>query len=195
MPDLTVVFTSTNTSITINNNQLDCVQTIDVEDAINSYGDKYTNITLTRLASDNDHIINDIRSAPFVFKVFNSATGGGYISQKSEVVAFKMHLAAKKDDSYLEFLEQVIVIKAKSFVYGSDIRSDEMKIEENKDLVNLIDIINENKAKVINRLSTVECVNDTIPIDNKDLVWLNAKDPEQLNEVTPRKLKKSLKKK
>lgn len=204
--DIVVIFTSTNTHIAANNNTLGFVQSVEVED-VNESGEKYTKITLHRLVNDNEDIINDMRSAPFSFKIFNVSTGGGYITPEAEVIGFKMHLAAKKDANPVEFLEQTIVLKTKSFLYVQDTRSEEMKAAEENDLVNLINIIKTNQAKNVTKpdyesfvgtkpnASVVRQNSDwsAVNVEDKDLVWLNAKDPKQIENTKPRKIKKTKK--
>ena len=189
MSDIVIIFTSTNTNITANNNPLGFVQAVDVEDTKDVSGEKYTSIVLHRLVNDNEDVINDMRSGPFLFKILNASTGSGYIATEAEVIGFKMHLAAKKDINPVEFLEQTITIKAKSFLYVPDARSVEMKMTEETDLVNLIKIIKENQAKSVSKA----VLPTEIAVPDEDLVWLNAKDPEQLEGTRPRKIKKNKK--
>lgn len=149
-----VVYTSTNTYISVNDNVLGFVQSIEIEDkTIN--GEKVTDITLHRLVNDHEDVINDMRKGTFVFKLYSSANPqgyahtehmSGYLASEAEVVGFKMYLSAKLSEE-VQLLEQTIIIRTKLLVHTHDINS--VKLTEEEDLKNLIEIIKKNQeAKV-----------------------------------------------
>jgi hypothetical protein len=145
-----VIFTSSNVSLKANDNTLHFVQRVEVEDVLDPVtNEKYTNITLHRLVNDQEDVINDMRSGKFSFKIMNSSTNGGYISDDAEVSSFRMELTADLSPSPTELLSQKIVIKAKSFVYVSDARSESFKAMEKEDLENLIAVLKQNQEKAL----------------------------------------------
>lgn len=138
--DMVVVFTSSNVLISANDNPLGTVQTVDIEDRRDERG-SYTQIVLNRLVSGAENMINDMRAAPFIFKIFNMTNNSGYVAQEAELTGFKMSLKAKKDASPIEFLEQILTIRATNFVYVDDVRSITAKTIEKADVENMIKIL------------------------------------------------------
>lgn len=162
--NMIAVFTNTNVHIRANDNPIRFIQKVDIEDKIDSNDDKYTYITLFRLANEDEEVINDMRNSKFSFKLCNCETNSGYVSQEAEVISFKMSLDVKKDINPVEFLNQIITIKTKSFIYVKDVRSETLKNMEKDDLENLKKIIKEQQQKKYTAvLPAVELKKDTVP--------------------------------
>jgi len=148
------VFTSITTRLYVNDKPLGFVQSIDIEDTLVN-NEKYTDITLCRIANDCDDVINDMRMAPFIFKMTNTfwmpnplqarEEIGGYYAPEAEVISFKMSLKVKPPESENDILQQIIVIRAKSFTYVKDIGLDGTRTIEEEDLKNLIKILKKNQ--------------------------------------------------
>lgn len=187
-------FTSANTSILVNDKALSGVFKIETFEQTDQ--ENITYITINRHVKGSDELINEMRCSDpaasmaggsrFSFKLLNNSSSAGYVSETASVSSFSMMLS--KEDGGIELLlQQIIVIKAPLFLYSDDARSAGMKTTEEEDLKNLIKIIKENKTKTSNKavLPPAEVV-----VPDEDLVWLNAKDHEQIKDVKPRKLKK-----
>lgn len=154
-----VVYTSINTYLTANNKPLGFVQEIEIEDVVVDE-QKYTDITLYRLANDSEDVINEMRFKSFTFKMFNSLQeytricfGGkeevaGYVSPEANVISFKMSLSAKIDGGKTDLLKQKIVIRAKSFMYSNNICAEEADFTDEEDFKNLINILKKNQEAV-----------------------------------------------
>jgi len=177
-------FTSANTVILVNDKSLGGVHKLAVYEG-EYEGKKGTFVTLNRYIIGNDELVNDMRSAEFTFKLLNNTSSAGYVSPSAEMMSFRMELS-KEDDGKELLLEQVLVIKASSFLYSEDARSAGMKATEEEDLKNLISILKENQAKVVSRAASPT---EEVTVNDDELVWLNAKDPNQLKDIKPRKLK------
>ena len=179
-------FTSANTVVLVNDKALSGLFKIDIYDE----SDKgICNIMLRRHVIGDDDLINEMRvGGDFSFKLLNNTSSAGYVSDAAKIKSFHMVLS-KEDDGKELLLEQTLVVTTSSFLYSSDARSAGMKATEEEDLKNLINIIKENKAKA--NVNRAVLPSEEVTVSDDELVWLNAKDPEQLKDVKPRKLKKT----
>jgi len=181
------VFTSLNTSVFVNDTVLNGVFNISVYERMDdSKNSAY--IKIKRHVIGDDYLVNAMRGVEkFSFRIINNMSSGGYVAEMAELDQFEMDLGVESDGSEM-LLEQLLIVKVRSLFYHEDARSSAMKTTETEDIKNLINIIKENQAKVVNK---AVLPSEEVLVDDEDLVWLNAKDPEQLKDVKPRKLKKN----
>jgi hypothetical protein len=180
------IFTSLNTSAFVNDSVLNGVFQVSVSEGT----DNSTYIRIKRHVLGNDYLVNTMRAEKFSFRLINSATSGGYVTEIAELDQFEMELGVKSDGSEM-LLEQTLVVKTLSFFYHEDARSTAMKTVEKDDINNLINIIKENQAKT--QVNRAILPTEDVDVKDEDLVWLNANDPEQVKDTKPRKLKKNKK--
>jgi len=181
------VFTSLNTSVFVNDTVLNGVFNISVYERMDdSKNSAY--IKIKRHVIGDDYLVNAMRGVEkFSFRIINNMSSGGYVAEMAELDQFEMDLGVESDGSEM-LLEQLLIVNVRSLFYHEDARSSAMKTTETEDIKNLINIIKENQAKVVNK---AVLPSEEVLVDDEDLVWLNAKDPEQLKDVKPRKLKKN----
>jgi hypothetical protein len=179
-------FTSANTVVLVNDKSLSGIFKIDVYDE----SDKgICNVMLQRHIIGTDELVNEMRmGGGFSFKLLNNSSSAGYVAETAKVKSFHMVLS-KEDDGKELLLVQTIVVSTSSFLYADDARSAGMKATEEEDLKNLISILKENQAK--SNVNRAVLPTEEVAVNDDELVWLNAKDPEQLKDLKPRKLKKN----
>lgn len=181
------VFTSLNTSIFVNDAVLNGVFQVSVFERLDDSKNS-TYIKVKRHVIGNDYLVNTMRGNKFSFRLINNMSSGGYVTEIAELDQFEMELGVETDGSEM-LLEQTLVIKTLTFFFQEDARSPAMKTTETDDVKNLINIIKENQAKT--QVNRAVLPNTDVDVKDEELVWLNAKDPEQLKDVKPRKLKKN----
>lgn len=140
------------TYVYINDTFISGINTINIEDVFDDKENKsYTNITLQRIVSGSDEIINHIRTNRFNFKLCNLNHNYGYKANDVEVIKFNMSINA--DDN---FLRQTIVMRTVSFFYDAKTMINEISsVENDDDTANLIKIIKEHRNQMEKAKRTV----------------------------------------
>jgi hypothetical protein len=198
-------FAGLNTTILINGKMLDGIQELNIYDLDNS-----TYIELERVVFDENELVDTMRcGAAFSFVLMNNLNSSGYKADNCSINKFNMTLSMNAKE---QVLRQKITIKAYSFVFRKDVRTEEMKKAELEDYKYLTGIIKENQNKNKDAIQekkelhefedalrkierqTKEAI-DALPVKieivDKDIIWLNAKEPEKIKDyIQPRKLKK-----
>ncbi len=190
MSENVTVFTSTTVGLSVNDKPLCLVQSFETEDVVTPEEGRTTYIKIHRHVNGAEDVINEMRTAPFMFKVYNLETNNGYLTYKAEVTSFKMSLQAASG-----LLKQEIVVRASAFNYTLDVRSSYLVEKEVEDFQNLIEILKKNQEKSRVPSAFLPAEDGTaVTIQDEEVVWTNVNSPEKVVDVVkPRKLKKNKK--